>query len=161
MLWDPAVMLPPGHDSGMITALAATDKFLVAGAIAHVTDSNPPAYTGIVYLVDLDFTDATGDYLPLPAGFEEASIAGGISIVLHGTTALHRLRISVDGSAGKPVVWNNDVPLAYLRARLRRGALGRPHRPLDGRARAVHERLRPADHGERPAQPAIWAATVM
>ena len=81
VLWGPDVMLPPGHDSGMVTALAATDKFLIAGAIAHVTDSNPPAYTGIVYLVDLDFTDATCDYLPRPWD-RRGSFSGWVSIVL-------------------------------------------------------------------------------
>lgn len=113
-LWDPAMMLPPGHDSGVITSLVATDKFLVAGAVAHVIDSDPPAYTGIVYLVDLDFTDATGDYLPLPPGFEDASFTGGVSLVVVGTDVFSAAAISMAGSPGKPVTWENDLPLSAL-----------------------------------------------
>lgn len=114
VLWSPDVVLPPGHDAGVITSLVATDKFLVAGAVAHVTDSSPPAYTGIVYLVDVDFTAATGDYLPLPQGFEEASFTGGVSVVLVGTTVFSAAAISIDGSPGKPVIWENDVPESHL-----------------------------------------------
>lgn len=114
VLWGADLMLPPDHDSGVITSLVATDKFLVAGAIAHVTGSSPPRYTGIGYLVDIDFTAATGDYLPLPQGYAAASFTGGVSLVVVGTTVFSAAAISMDGSPGKPVIWDDDLPIPYL-----------------------------------------------
>jgi hypothetical protein len=44
---NPADLLPPDHDAGMVTSLAATDKYFLAAGVAHRTGSAPAAYSGV------------------------------------------------------------------------------------------------------------------
>ncbi len=161
VLSDPNVVLPPGHDSGAVTALAATDKFLVAGVIAHVIGSSPPAYSGLVYVIDLDFTAATGDYLPLPAGYAEASFVGGVSLVLEGTEVFSAAAISMAGGPGKPVVWTNDIPVPFLGLDFGVAPWAVPTGlSMVGVVPYTSGYVLPTT-ASGPAQPAIWAADIL
>lgn len=107
---DPALLLPPGHDAGMVTSLAPTENYLLAAGVAHVTGSSPPAYTGLVWIFDLDFTASAGDLLPLPAGVGAVSSGAWVSLVLDGDFVWSASSIAGTSGDPKPVVWLDDSP---------------------------------------------------
>ena len=109
---DPADLLPPDHDAGMVTSITATDQYVLAAGVAHRTGSSPPAYSGVVWLFDLDFTASTWDFLPLPAGSGRRELRRlGLDAPGRGPPTSGR-RPPSRGTAGlgKPVVWTDDVP---------------------------------------------------
>ena len=106
---DPTDLLPPGHDAGVVTSIEATDQFVLAAGVVHRTGSSPPAYSGIVWLFDLDFTASTWELLPLPTGAGEASFGPWVSMVIEGTTVWSAAAVQGAAAAPKPVVWKDDV----------------------------------------------------
>ena len=108
---DPADLLPLDHDGGMVTSILVTDKYLLAAGVVHRTGSSPPAYSGIVWLFDLDFTASTWDLLPAPGAAPGASVGAWVSMVMDDASNIwSSAAIAEGGSVAKPVVWTNEVP---------------------------------------------------
>jgi hypothetical protein len=111
---DPTDLLPLDHDAGVVTSIAATDKYVLAAGVVHRTGSSPPAYSGIIWLFDLDFASSTWDFLPLPTGAGGASFGSWVSMVIDGITIWSAAAISSAAAAPKPVVWTNDVSVPWF-----------------------------------------------
>lgn len=115
-LVDPGTVLPPGHDSGLVTSIVPSDNYVLAGGIAHVTGSSPPAYSSVVWILDPDFTAVLPELIPLPPEVTAASFGPSVMIQLEGTTVISTTALSTGPGLEKPVVWADTtaVPLADL-----------------------------------------------
>jgi hypothetical protein len=113
-LVDRSTVLPPGHDSGFVTSIEAGENFVAAGGVVHVTGSVPPAYSGVVWILDTDFTSVIAHLIPLPSGVTSASFGPSVSIRILGTTLLSTTSLSAGPGLDKPVVWSDDIPLALV-----------------------------------------------
>jgi len=109
-----STVLPPGHDSGFVTSIEAGENFVAAGGVVHVTGSVPPAYSGVVWILDSDFTSVIAHLILLPSGVTFASFGPSVSIRILGTTLLSTTSLSVGPGLDKPVVWSDDIPLALV-----------------------------------------------
>jgi hypothetical protein len=121
---NPSTVLPPGHDSGFVTSIEAGENFIAAGGVVHVTGSVPPAYSGVVWILDTDFTSVIAHLIPLPSGVTSASFGPSVSIRILGTILLSTTSLSAGPGLDKPVVWSDDTPLALVNLDFTTGPYG-------------------------------------
>ena len=159
---DPADLLPPDHDAGVVTSIAATDKYVLAAGVAHRTGSSPASYTGLVWLFDLDFTASTWDYLPLPGGAGDASFGASVSMLLDGSSNIwSAAAIAGNGALPKPVVWTNDVSVPCFGVEFGKAPWASPTGlSLVGVIPYMSGWARPSS-ASGPPQPAIWAGAIL
>ncbi len=158
---DPALLLPGGYDAGMVTSLVASDKFLVAGGVVHRAGSSPPAFAGVVWVFDLDFTASAGNFLPAPSGAPGGGFAGQVTVALVGTTVWSAGGVSSGSAPAKPVIWLDDVPNPEFGSDWTVGPWGAPTAfALLGEVPYATGWVRTASPTAAP-QPGIWVGDVL
>jgi hypothetical protein len=160
-LVDRSTVLPAGHDSGIVTALVASQNFVVAAGVIHRTSSFPPAFSAVVWILDPDFTSVIAHLIPSPSGVTGASFGPSVAIVLQGTTTVwSTTALSVGAGIDKPVAWEDDVASALSGLDFATGPYGVPTGLLVlGTTPYVSGFTRPSGSGGLPA-PSIWADTI-
>jgi hypothetical protein len=89
-LADPILFLPLGYDAGVITSIAVSDLYAIAGAVLHrlATATETEALVGVIYVIDLDFKSGEArelqDWAPAPA----ASFGGTLAVSLDVDTVV-------------------------------------------------------------------------
>jgi hypothetical protein len=161
-LVDASTVLPPGHDSGMVTSIAAGENFVAAGGVAHRTGSSPPAFSGVLWILDVDFTSVVALLLPPPAGVTGADFGPSVSISIVGnSTVLATTALSTGPGLDKPVVWSDGTSaLPLLGLDFTVGPYGAPTGlRMVGGTPYVSGLVRSPASGGLPA-PVLWAGTV-
>jgi hypothetical protein len=160
-LVDRSTVLPAGHDSGIVTSIVASANFVVAAGVLHRTDSFPPAFSGVVWILDPDFTSVIAHLIPSPSGVTGASFGPSVSIVLEGTTTVwSTTALALGAGLDKPVAWADDVAFALSGLDFTTGPYGVPTGLLlVSSTPYVSGFVRPPGQGGLPA-PAIWAGTI-
>jgi hypothetical protein len=105
---NPTVLLPPWSDSGVITSLVVTSKYAIAAGIVHSIGSVAPAYQGVVWILDPDFTSLNGALLVPPSSMGTASFLGTVAMTFDGLQVYSAAGVEQDGQE-KPVFWLDDV----------------------------------------------------
>ena len=159
---DPADLLPPDHDAGMVTSITATDQYVLAAGVAHRAGSSPPSYSGVVWLFDLDFTASTWDFLPLPSSAADASFGTWVSMLLDESTTIWSAAAVVGSNdRSKPVVWTDDIPVPSFGIDFGAAPWASPTGlALVGVIPYTSGWARP-DTASQPPQPAIWAGALL
>jgi hypothetical protein len=152
--------LPDGHDAGLMTSIVATDNFVVAGGVVHVTGSSPPAYSAVLWVLDLDLGAVVAQLVPLPAGVAAASFGPSVDVQVLGNVLLSTTSLATGAGLDKPVVWSDDVPLALLGLDFTAGPYGSSTglRLVSGTP-YVSGFVRPSGAAGLPA-PALWGGTI-
>jgi len=159
-LVDRSTVLPAGHDSGIVTSIVASENFVVAAGVIHRTNSSPPAFSGVVWILDPDFTSVIGHLIPSPSGVTGASFGPSVAIVLEGTTTVwSTTALALGAGLDKPVAWTDDVAFALSGLDFATGPYGVPTGLwILGTTPYVSGFTRPPGSGGLPA-PSIWAGT--
>jgi hypothetical protein len=102
----PGDLLPTGFDAGLITAIASTDKFVVASGLVHVTGGGPSDFSAMIWVFDpgLEFVDKT----PL---FSLGNAGPAVAMFLDlDQTVWSTSAISFVAGSSVPVYWKNEKP---------------------------------------------------
>jgi hypothetical protein len=106
-------LLPPWADSGVITSLEVTSKYVLAAGVIHWTASNPPVdplvdppvYQGVIWVLDTYLTSVTITPLAPPGTMGADSFGGGVSTTTDGLKVY---------SAGALVLAGREKPMFWL-----------------------------------------------
>ncbi len=101
-----ADLLPDYFDSGVITAIASHEKFVVASGLAHTRSGGTPAFVAMIWVFDpsLNFVDRTELFTFGSAGPAVAMFLDADQNVWSTTSA------SSDANLGIPAYWENVTP---------------------------------------------------
>jgi hypothetical protein len=151
--------LPAGHDSGIVTAVRAGENFVFAGGVVHKTGSSPPAYSAVIWILDLDFTAVVPELLPLPAGVASASFGPSVSVEILLTTVVSATSLSTGPGLDKPLVYTDTSPNAPAGLDFTTAPFGVPTGLWSvGGTPYLSGFIRPAGSGGRPS-PVLWGGT--
>jgi len=100
-----ADLLPPSCDSGVITAITATDKFVVASGIAHAIVGGSSTFLPLIWVFDPDLSFV--EWTPL---FGAGTAGPAVAMFLdQDQTVWSASALSLDATPGIPAYWENDI----------------------------------------------------
>jgi hypothetical protein len=151
----PGNLLPPFSDSGLITALVATEKYAVAVGVIHLLATDPPQFQGIVWVLDPDFTSVQGTVLIPPFSLNTGSFGGSVVASFDGLQLYTAAALELDG-AEQPVFWLDTNSFPILSGDYAVGPWGVPTGiQLLGTVPYLTGYVRTSDPAGRP-EPVIW-----
>ena len=137
---------------------------MLAAGVVHRTGSSPPAYSGVVWLFDLDFTASTWDFLPLPTGAGGASFGAWVSMRARRGPRIWSAAAVVGRPRPRRSRWSGwtTCRCRWFGLEFADGPVGLPHRTLAlvGVVPYSSGWVRTASASE-PPQPAIWAGDIL
>jgi hypothetical protein len=156
----PGALLPTGTDSGVITAIAPSENFLAAAGIVHVTGVSPPAFLGVVWVLNFGFTAGIATPLDPPSGSAPWTFGPSVAMALVGSTAWAVASIATGPGTDKPVVWVQDTTIALLGLDFTAAPYGQPTALSMVDATPYVSGFQTAPGGGRRIVPMLWAGTV-